>query len=157
RPEQVFRVTQAGLPDTFPPLRTKNEAPHNLPPQLTSFIGREQVVREVKDLLGATRLLTLTGMGGCGKTRLSLRVAADLLGSYADGGAWFVELAPLNDPTLIPQTIAAVLGLREGREQSPQERVIQFLRNRRLLLLLDNCEHLVDACVHLADTLLRSC
>jgi non-specific serine/threonine protein kinase len=113
-------------------------------------------MEEVKALLGKTRLLTLTGSGGCGKTRLMLQVAADMLDAYADG-VRLVELAPLAAPALVPQTVASVLGLREAPGKCLTETATDFLRSRQLLLLLDNCEHLLDACAQLADTLLRSC
>ncbi len=112
RPERVFQVIVPDLPTDFPPLKSLGAFPHNLPVQLTSFIGREHDMAETRHLLPATHLLTLTGPGGTGKTRLSLQVAADLLDAFSDG-AWLVELAPLSDPTLLPQTVASVWDVRE--------------------------------------------
>ena len=112
RPERVFQVTAPDLPAEFPPLLSLDVLPNNLPRQLTSFVGREQEMADVKRLLAATSLLTLVGTGGAGKTRLALQVAADVLETYRDG-AWLVELAPLTDPALVPQLVAAALGVRE--------------------------------------------
>lgn len=129
--------------------------PNNLPLQLTSFVGREKEIGRVQHLLSQTRLLTLTGSGGTGKTRLSLQVAAEMLPFYPDG-AWFIELAPLADPSLVPQTTAAALGVRGG-ERPVLETLIESLRDKNILLILDNCEHLIDACASLAETLLGTC
>src|SRR5207237_2848216 len=113
-------------------------------------------IAEVKQLLGTTRLLTLTGSGGCGKTRLALQVAADLLEEYPDG-VWLAELAALADPALVPQTVAAALGVREEPGRPLTQTLLDYLRPKLLLLVLDNCEHLLAACAQLADTLLRGC
>jgi predicted ATPase len=127
---------------------------HNLPEALTSFVGRQHELAEIERLLASTRLLTLTGAGGCGKTRLALQVAAALLPRFKDG-AWVVDLAPLSDSNLITQTVATVLGVREGSTRSLRDSVLHHLRHRHILLLLDNCEHLIDACAKLAEGLLR--
>jgi non-specific serine/threonine protein kinase len=127
-----------------------------LPLQLTRFIGREKAVDEVKALVSAQRLVTLIGPGGAGKTRLSLQVAHDLLETFADG-AWFVELAPINAADLIAQTVATVIGLHEEPGKSLGATLADRLRAREALLLLDNCEHLVQAVAHFAEELLRSC
>lgn len=146
---------EAGYKNNFqpPPIGLRI---NNLPIQLSSFIGRKLEIEEVKRLLTTTRLLTLTGAAGCGKTRLGLEVAADLLEKYADG-VWLVELAALSEPTLIPQTIASVLGVREESRQSLTDRLIEFLNPKSLLLILDNSEHLVTGCAHLVTTLLGFC
>jgi predicted ATPase/DNA-binding SARP family transcriptional activator len=144
----------AALP--APPLRSLEAFAHNLPAQWTRFIGRERTMAEVKRLLTGARLLTLTGIGGCGKTRLALQVAADLLAQY-DDGVWLVELASLADPALVPRTMASTLGLREDPARSPVETLLSYLRPRALLLLLDNCEHLLSPCAELAAELLRGC
>jgi DNA-binding SARP family transcriptional activator len=128
---------------------------HNLPAPRSSFIGRERELREVKRDLAMTRLLTLTGAGGCGKTRLALEVARDLVGAYHDG-VWLVELAPLSEGALVAQAVAAALGVQEQPERSLTDTLVDFLRTKRALLVLDNCEHLVDAVARLADTLLNS-
>ncbi|HZO28041.1 MAG TPA: tetratricopeptide repeat protein, partial [Chloroflexota bacterium] len=130
--------------------------PNNLPRELTSFVGREREVAEVSRLLSTARLLTLTGPGGVGKTRLSQRVAADLGPSFPDG-IWLVELASLGDPSLLTQGIASALGVREQPGRALQDTLVDVLRPRVTLLLLDNCEHLVAACALLADGLLRAC
>src|SRR5262245_23201474 len=135
---------------------SREKVPNNLPLQLTSFIGREREIAEIERLLGTTRLLTLTGTGGCGKTRLALEVAARVLPGY-EHGVWLVELAALSDPGLVPQAVASALGVREAPGRAIEETLVGYLRERSLLLILDNCEHLVDACARLADALLRAC
>ena len=158
RPEQVFQLLHPSLPAEFPPLRSLDNPalPNNLPQQPTSFIGREKEVAQVKARLARTRLLTLTGAGGSGKTRLSLQVAADLLTGEGDG-VWLVELAALSDPALVPQAVANVLGVQEQAGKSIQQTLVEALKLKRLLLVLDNCEHLVSACASLAADLLRAC
>jgi predicted ATPase/class 3 adenylate cyclase len=155
-PEHVFQLLHPDLPAEFPPLRSLDALPHNLPRQLTSFIGREQAMARVKELLSRTSLLTLTGSGGCGKTRLALQVAGDLLAEYP-AGVWLVELAPLGDPALVPQTVAAALGVREEPGRPLTTTLTDYLRPKQVLLVLDNCEHLLTACAQLADALLRGC
>jgi non-specific serine/threonine protein kinase len=128
---------------------------NNLPLERTSFVGREREVEELKQLSGTTRLLTLTGAGGCGKTRLALRLAADTANDYADG-TWFVELAASVDPTHVVHAVAAVLGPREATDGELTDSLIKFVRGKSLRLVLDNCEHVVDAAAHLADALLQA-
>ncbi|MFC9555190.1 ATP-binding protein [Rhodococcus sp. NPDC056960] len=128
----------------------------NLPVELTSFVGRRRELTEVKRLLSVARLVTLTGIGGVGKTRLALRVAADSRRAF-DDGVWLVELGELRDTDLVVDTVAAVLGLREESARAPLEVLTEYLADRRLLLVLDNCEHLVEAAATLTQTLLRSC
>ena len=128
---------------------------HNLPIQLTTFVGREREIAEVKDLLGTTRLLTLTGSGGCGKTRLALQVAADLLEQYPDG-VWLTELAPLADPAFVPNSVAAALDIPERPNRPLTETLANYLRTKNVLLLIDGCEHLRAACQSLTDNLLRA-
>ncbi|HZO90044.1 MAG TPA: tetratricopeptide repeat protein [Chthonomonadaceae bacterium] len=153
QPEHVFQLAAPDLPSEFPPLRSLRNT--NLPVQTTSFIGREQEMAQLKRLFSSTRLLTLTGIGGCGKTRLALQAAADLLEDYPDG-AWLVELAALSEGSPVPQSVASALGLREEPGRSLTQTLIDYLQSRSLLLILDNCEHLVAACASLAETLLRS-
>jgi non-specific serine/threonine protein kinase len=129
---------------------------NNLPAPLSSFIGREAEITEIKQLLAETKLLTLTGGGGCGKTRLALRVAADLLVEYPDG-VWLVELAPASDPDMVTQLTAKALGIREQPKRPLLETLADLLRSKRLLLVVDNCEHLLDACATLAGALLKTC
>ena len=133
---------------------------HNLPAARSGFVGREREMSEVGRALSMTRLLTITGAGGCGKTRLALEVARDFVEASPDeypDGVWLVELASLEDGTLVPGAVAAALGVRERPDLPVTEELTDFLRTRRLLLVLDNCEHLTDACASLVDTLLDSC
>ncbi|HEX5418208.1 MAG TPA: helix-turn-helix domain-containing protein, partial [Chloroflexota bacterium] len=132
---------------------------HNLPTQLTSFIGRERELAEIADQLSGpkqVRLLTLVGAGGCGKTRLALQAGATLLATYPDG-VWMAELAALNDPDLVVPTVAAVLGIQSLASTPILDQLVDALKDRRLLVILDNCEHVIGACASLADTLLRGC
>ena len=129
---------------------------HNLPYQISTFIGRERELDEVTDLLAHHRLVTLVGTGGIGKTRLSLKVGEGLLKDYANG-VWLVELASLSDPALVPQTVATMFHLVEGSEESLTEKLIRVLRAKSMLLIIDNCEHLLDACAQLTHALLSSC
>ena len=156
RPEHIYQLTAVGLPTDFPPLKTLEAFRSNLPVQLTSFIGREKEISAVKSLIVENHLITLTGSGGTGKTRLSLQVAADLLDSFPDG-VWFVELAPLSDPALVPQTIATTVGLHQETGRSLLEILTNYLRGKKVLLILDNCEHVVEASAQLAEALLQAC
>jgi predicted ATPase/class 3 adenylate cyclase len=156
QPEHLYQLVVPDLPSEFPPLKTLKTVHHNLPPSFTSFIGRERELAETKEKLEGAHLLTLIGPGGTGKTRLSMQMAGEVLPAFKDG-VWLVELAPLADPALIVQTIATVFGLRESPGRSLQDLVIDYLRAKQLLLILDNCEHLIEACARLADQLLRSC
>jgi predicted ATPase/predicted Ser/Thr protein kinase len=128
---------------------------HNLPAQLTSFVGRRREIEEITHLLATTRLLTLSGSGGCGKTRLALQAATELVGRFRDG-VWLVDLSPLSEPDLVTSSLAAVLNVQEGSQRSLSEVLSGFVRTRRLLIILDNCEHLISACAHLAETLLKA-
>ena len=156
RPVRLYQVSAPGLALQFPPLKTLDYSPHNLPEQLTSFVGREKEVAEVKDLLDAARLVTLTGSGGTGKTRLALQTAAEQISNFQDG-VWLIEFAALQDPAYIISTVASTFNLREAQGTSLLDTVTDLLRTKHLLLVLDNCEHLVEACAELADHLLRSC
>ncbi len=156
RAEQVHQVCHPNLPSEFPLLRSLNNLPNNLPLQLTSFIGREPDMEEVKRLTTSHSFVTLLGPGGTGKTRLSLQVGADLLDQYPDG-VWFVELASLADPSLVAQQIAVLFGVKEEVGRSLTQTLSEYLKARSLLLILDNCEHLIDACARIVDSLLRLC
>jgi predicted ATPase/DNA-binding SARP family transcriptional activator len=138
------------------PTTTAAGGPHTLPVQLTAFIGREREIAAVRQALAAARLLTLTGAGGSGKTRLAVEVAARAAAEHPDGVAW-AELATLSDPGLLPQQLASAVGVREEGGRSALTVLSEALRNRSLLLVLDNCEHLADACAALVDALLRAC
>ena len=146
-------------PADNPPLRpSPSEAihPNNLPVPRTNFIGREKEISEVKDLLERNRLLTLTGVGGSGKTRLALETSRELLENHPDG-AWMVGLSSISDPGLVPQVAAQVLAVREQPHRSLEKTLTAALREKNLLLLLDNCEHVVDAAAKLAEALLDGC
>ena len=156
QPIHLYQVMAADLPVDFPPLKTLKSYQHNLPIQLTSFIGRERELAEVKQFLSNTRLLTLTGSGGTGKTRLALQMGEELWPSFADG-VWLAELAPLTDASFLPQTIAAIFGLRVWPNMPILNIVTDYLRAKQLLLILDNCEHLTEGCAKLSDHLLHAC
>ena len=167
-PQWVARLLELGVATRFhapkadapQPIAEARATLHNLPIQLTSFIGRDKEITEINRLLsegeGSVRLLTLTGHGGCGKTRLALQSASGLLDDFCDG-VWLIELAPLADPALVPQTVAAVLGLKEEQGRPLLSTLTDRLRGKRILLILDNCEHLVQASAQLADALLHAC
>ena len=166
----------AAAPTASPPVATADEAAapasppsgdrhdrrrtppraHNLPVQLSSFVGREREVRQIERLLDSARALTLTGPGGTGKTRLAIEAASSEIGANRDG-VWLVELAAVSDPALVIQAVADVFGIREWQAEPYIELVVEHLRAREVLLVLDNCEHLVDACATVAQTLLRGC
>jgi predicted ATPase/class 3 adenylate cyclase len=156
RPEHIYQATAPGLLSDFPALKSLDIFPHNLPLQLTSFVGREREILQVKRLLLGDRFVTLTGPGGTGKTRLALHIAAEVLELFPDG-VWLVEFAALSDPILVPQTVAAVLGIRESSGRPIMTLLTDYLRSKELLLILDNCEHLLSTCAHLVSTLLQSC
>ena len=155
RPEQVYQVVVADLPQTFPPLRSLSTRRSNLPVALTSFVGRERELAEVEALIEGHRLVTLIGTGGTGKTRLMLEAAGRLLDAHPDG-VWLAELAPLGDPSQIPSEVARALGAPEVPGVPTLETVTAFLAEKDLLLLLDNAEHLVDGVARLAERLLAS-
>jgi predicted ATPase len=148
-------LLHADLPRTFPALRSLASTPNNLPQQLTNFIGREHELAEVAQLLTRNRLLTLLGTGGICKTRLSLQIAADAMDDFPDG-VWLVELAALADARVVPLAVASVLGVKEEAGRPVVEALEKFLEDRRLLVILDNCEHLLQGCAELAHALLRT-
>ena len=152
--ERVYQVLHPALRESFPALRSLEATPNNLPHQATTFIGRERELAEARRELGAARLLTLVGAGGIGKTRLSLQVAAEVLEDFPDG-VWLVEFAPLDDGRLVPQAVASVLGIKEEAGQPVTEALVKHVAERHLLLILDNCEHVVEACAALAARLMR--
>jgi predicted ATPase/class 3 adenylate cyclase len=154
-PEPVYQVVHPELPSDFPPLRSPANL-DNLPLYLTSLIGREDDVQRVMDLIRAARVVTLTGTGGVGKTRLGLEVAARMRDAFADG-AWLVELAPLRDPTLVPQAVALTLNVPEARGHSLTDSLVLGLLDKDVLLVLDNCEHVVDACAAVVARLVTKC
>ena len=157
KPEHVFQLAVPDLPSHFPPLKTLDNRPNNLPLQPTPLVGREKELAEVEKLLGReeVRLVTLTGPGGTGKTRLALQVASDLLDGFPDG-VWFVDLSPLKDPGLVVPTIAAVLGVKETAGQPLIGSLKDYLKDRQLLLVQDNLEQVTEAAPQLSG-LLASC
>ena len=154
-PIGLYRLVGPGASDERR-LRTLETAPHNLPVQLSSFIGREAQIKEVADLVRTSRLVTLTGIGGVGKTRLSLQVAAEALAEF-DHGAWLIELAPLAEPGLLGDTVAEELAVPQDSTVPAETRVLRYLAGRKALLVIDNCEHLIDDVAAFVDRLLRSC
>ena len=155
-PIRLFQVLSKDLREEFPPLKTLDARPNNLPIQLTSFIGREKEMKDVKYNLKLNRLLTLTGTGGAGKSRLSLQTGADLIDDFANG-VWFVELAAVNDPEFLTAAIINSLGIKEELKKTPEETLTDHLRDKEILIILDNCEHLINACADLTERLLSSC
>ncbi len=154
---EALRTVQAELTGTVSavPREAAAAGPNNLPVETTSFVGRAREVAELKRLIAAHRLVTVTGPGGCGKTRLALRVARDLLSEFPDG-VWMTELAGLSDPALVPQAVTTALGLREEAERPIVETICRHLRSRTMLLLLDNCEHMAEACGVLVGSIVAS-
>lgn len=155
RPEHIYQVVAPDLPREFAPLRTLDARPNNLPAQVTSFVGREKEMREVRQQLTKARLVTLTGPGGAGKTRLSLQVGAELIDEF-EHGIWVVELAPISDERLLPHVVASALGMKEEAGRPMQETLAMQLRDRQLLIILDNCEHLLGACGELVTQIMRA-
>ena len=157
RPERVMQLCHPDLVNEFPPLRTsKAVVSQHLSVQLTSFVGREAERAQVREMLAENRLATLTGAGGVGKTRLAVQVAAELVDQFSDG-VWYVDLAPITVPALVPTTVARALGLPDQPGRSTMDTLLRFIRDRRILVVLDNCEHLLDACAALIDALLSAC
>jgi predicted ATPase/class 3 adenylate cyclase len=156
RSETIFQVGQADLMGTFPPLRSLDAFMGNLPSPVSSFIGRERELAGVTAALGEVRTVTLTGVGGVGKTRLALQVAADAQPNFRDG-AWWCELAPIRDRDGVTDVVAALFSVTPRAAETIEEAVVEFLRQKELLLVLDNCEHLLEPVAHLVNTLERSC
>jgi predicted ATPase/class 3 adenylate cyclase len=156
RPEHLYQVLHPQLPRDFPSLQTLDTYPGNLPLQLTSFVGREDEIVQTIDALGHARLVTLTGVGGVGKTRLAVQVAAEVLPEFRDG-AWLCELATAGDEVLMFHTVADAVGARQREGLSMADSVVEFLRDRELLLVLDNCEHLLVDAARLALAIMQRC
>ncbi|WP_155763741.1 LuxR family transcriptional regulator [Mycobacterium asiaticum] len=157
RPERVVQLCHPELRNEFPPLRVRDlAASHNLPAQLTSFVGRRTEIDELRRTISDNRLVTLTGAGGAGKTRLAVEVAAKLGAESADG-IWYIDLAPITNPAVTAVTVARTLGLPDQPGRSTMDLLLQYFGEKRTLLLLDNCEHLLDACGTLVIELLAAC
>jgi predicted ATPase/class 3 adenylate cyclase len=155
RPERLYQVLASDLPSEFPPLRSLNASPNNLPVQLTSFIGRTREIAQARQMLNGARLVSLLGPGGTGKTRLALQVAAEVFERFPDG-IWLVELAPISDPMLVPEAVASAVGIQQPA-RAAADAVADVLRPKKAVLVLDNCEHLQEAVGALCDALLRRC
>jgi predicted ATPase/class 3 adenylate cyclase/DNA-binding CsgD family transcriptional regulator len=154
RPERVIQLCHPDLVNEFPPLRvSKAIVSQRLPIQLTSFVGRQEQLTQVRELVTQSRLLTLTGAGGAGKTRLAVQIAGQLSGEFSDG-VWYVDLAPITDPKLVPITAARAFGLPDQAGRSTMDTLSRFLADRQMLVVLDNCEHLLDASAALVNALL---
>lgn len=158
QPERIFQLDAPGLPIAFPALRSLDNPrlPNNLPVQASSFIGRDAELAAISQLIRISRLVTLTGAGGSGKTRLALQAAAELLDSSGDG-VWFADLAPVTHPGLVAGTVASVLSIQPESGRPMADTLTEAIGQRSLLIVLDNCEQVIDACAKLADTLLRAC
>ena len=156
RPVEVFQLCHASLAREFPALRSVDREAHNLPIELTTFVGRADELARASDLLGAARLVTLIGPGGAGKTRFAVRLAADRATEYRDG-VWMIDLAPLTDPNDVTRAFADVVGVREQPGVSLADALVDWARSRDVLLLADNCEHVIVASAFLIERLLRSC
>ncbi|MDG5482125.1 LuxR family transcriptional regulator [Mycolicibacterium gadium] len=157
RPERVVQLCHPDIHNDFPPLRVVGRAAtQNLPAQLSSFVGRTAEMASVRELLSRDRLVTLTGAGGSGKTRLAVEIAAAISGEFA-GGVWYVDLAPITNPDVVPVTVARALGLPDQPGSSSTESVVRHVGENRMLIVLDNCEHLLDASATMIEALLRSC
>jgi predicted ATPase/DNA-binding CsgD family transcriptional regulator len=154
--EHVWQLGHPDLPGTFPPLRSLGSYRHNLPVELTSFVPRDAELAELTALLAEARLVTLTGSGGCGKTRLALHAAAGQVGAHADG-VWLAELASLRDPARVAASVADVLEVRQRGPDSGPAELATAIGTSELLLVLDNCEHLICSCAEVADGLVRAC
>lgn len=155
-PEQIYQLLHPSLQSDFPALRSLEDTPNNLPRQATSFVGRDADRTQILHLLASHRMVTLTGTGGVGKTRISLEVASQLLTVYPDG-IWFIDLAPLSDSRLVAEAAAGAIGLPLGAGASAVVQLVRFLKDKNALVILDNCEHLVAACAELADAIIRGC
>jgi predicted ATPase/class 3 adenylate cyclase/DNA-binding CsgD family transcriptional regulator len=157
RPERVVQLCHQDLRVDFPPLRAaKTGASQTLPVQLTSFVGRDAEINALRQILASNRLVTLTGAGGVGKTRLAMQLASELVGEFGDG-VWYVDLAPITDPDILSATMARAMGLPDQPGRSTMDTLIHFVGNRRMLVVLDNCEHLLDESAVTAAALLIAC
>ena len=151
--ERLFQVRSEGLAASFPPLKTVNAVPGNLPAQATSFVGRIEEISTLIELIRAHRLVTFTGVGGVGKTRLAIQVAAELVPEFPDG-IRLVELAPVGDPAAVPDALATALGITVQTGMTVTASVAHAVTGRNMLIVLDNCEHVIDAAADLVDTIL---
>jgi len=155
-PIRLYQIIFPGLREEFPPLKTLDARPNNLPAQLTSFIGRDDVLQTLKNLFRQTRLLTLIGSGGSGKTRLAMQTAADIIDDFSNG-VFITEIASVTDGALVVQTLLNSLGIKEEPGRTSDETLTGYLKDKEMLIILDNCEHLINECANLAEMLLTNC
>ena len=156
RPERVTQLSHPDLMNDFPPLRvSKAVVSQHLPVQLTSFVGREEQLTQLRGLLAENRLVTLTGAGGVGKTRLAIQIAGQIADEFADG-VWYVDLAPITDPEVVPIAVARTFRLPDEPGRTTIDTLVRFVANRQMLMVLDNCEHLLDAVAALVNSLVAA-
>jgi predicted ATPase len=154
--EDVYQLVAPHLPGEFPPLRSLDRISNNLPPQLTTFVGRDAVVADIKALVAKHRLVTLTGTGGAGKTRCAIQAGAELLDGSSDG-VWLADLTSISDPALVANVIAQALSVQEQPDHAILDTVIAYLRRKQPLVIVDNCEHVIDEARRVAGAILRDC
>ncbi|HLI97982.1 MAG TPA: adenylate/guanylate cyclase domain-containing protein [Candidatus Baltobacteraceae bacterium] len=155
QPEHVYQLAAADLQDDFPPLHSLDQSLSNLPEQLSSFVGREGVIGEIKDLLEKHRLVSLVGSGGVGKTRCAIQAGSELLSDSTDG-VWFIDLAPISDDSLVASAVARAVGVAASPSRPALDAVIEFLKRRHLLLIIDNCEHVIEEARRVTAAILRA-
>lgn len=155
QPEQVWQLDAPDLRSEFPPLKSLNMLRNNLPIQRTSFVGRERDVAEIKELISRHNLLTLFGAGGIGKTRMATQVGADLIDTFPDG-VWFADFAPITDPELVASVLGKVVGINQAQGKRVDESIAPWLKRKKMLLILDNCEHVLKAVAAIADAILEA-
>ncbi|HAY33538.1 MAG TPA: tetratricopeptide repeat protein [Ignavibacteria bacterium] len=156
QPVRLFQIIFPGLHEEFPPIKTLDARPNNLPFQISNFIGRKNELKQIKNLLFQSRLVTLTGMGGSGKSRLALETGADMIDDFANG-VWFAELAGLLNKSFLVHEIISAVGAQEVNKEFPEDTLISFLKNKETLIILDNCEHVVSECSRISEKLLSAC
>ena len=156
QPMKLYQIISAGIPEDFAPLKTIDARPNNFPVQLTSFIGREKQISEIKKILENSRLVTLLGSGGSGKTSLALQIGADMIDEFTNG-VFITEFANITDKSLLLQIVMNTHNIKEVKGQTQEKAITDFLKDREILLILDNCEHLIHECAKLAESLLTNC
>jgi len=155
-PEHIYQLVSDGLPSEFPPLKSLDARQNNIPTSITHFIGRDKEINEILKLLPKSRMITLIGAGGTGKTRLALRIGSELIDEF-DNGVWITELSPITNPDSVVKEISNILNLKEEADQDIFDTLKEFLKSKKILLILDNCEHLLDIVAQTTDSLLKSC